>query len=416
MAIRINAIEMAAALERGSSDLKFLMAREEIAEEIQAKFYHVGITSMAKFATIAENEAELKTLLKDSFELDASTDIAARVKVASIVVAFKAAQARTEKVAEIEGELQTKRLQKPLSAHEYQSMRLAWEAKFWPLDDSQTPGRSYIEKRSDDLEGGDWRAEPLTSVLSRDEDQTEGFISFWDASGQLQLKRGGTSVPEPGNSEALRKRLKLMGVGLMWLGLKHTNRPQLQGITPQDIEDYLSYLLGEHVWQLAGRSAEGSTVALPSWNQLLTYEYAIRKKTYHDMLNGCTFKQALKDSYRDPVTKERFFTTPLAMASSNRRPLAFNDGAQQLQGNHAKGKGKGVKQSKGKGKGKGKKGKGQKLQKGKHNYCYAFNNSWERCRNKGCTFDHLCLKCGGKHPVYQCTNTEQPASETQGNE
>ena len=295
-------------------------------------------------------------------------------------------------------------------------MRLAWESKFWPLDDSQTPGRSYIEKRSDDLEGGDWRAEPLTSVLSRDEDQTEGFISFWDASGQLQLKRGGTSVPEPGNSEALRKRLKLMGVGLMWLGLKHTNRPQLQGITPQDIEDYLSYLLGEHVWQLAGRSAEGSTVALPSWNQLLTYEYAIRKKTYNDMLNGCTFKQALKDSYRDPVTKERFFTTPLAMASSNRKPLAFNDSDQQ-RGGQSKGRGKGVKQSKGKGKGKGKKGqKGQRLQKGKHNYCYAYNNSWERCRNKNCTFDHLCLKCGGKHPVYQCTNAEQPASETQGSE
>ena len=104
-------------------------------------------------------------------------------------------------------------------------MRLGWEAKFWPLEDSQTPGRSYIEKRSDDLEGGDWRAEPLTSVLSRDEDQTEGFVSFWDSAGQLQLKRGGTSVSEPSNSEALRKRIKLMGVGMMWLGLKHTNRP-----------------------------------------------------------------------------------------------------------------------------------------------------------------------------------------------
>ena len=412
MAIILSPAEQSAALLRGSSDLKFLLAREEVDEDIQAKMFHVGITSMAKSATIAEDEKELKTLLKESFSLDSTTDILARVKVASITVAFKAARARTEKVAEIEGELQTKRMQKPLSAHEYQSMRMAWEGKYWPLDDSQTPGRSYVERRADELEGGDWRPEPLTAVLSRDEDQAESFISFWDAAGQLQLKRGGNSMPEPSNSEALRKRIKIMGVNMMWLGLKHTNRPTLQGVTPQDFEDYLGYLLGEHVWQLAGRSAEGSTVALPSWNQLLTYEFAIRKKAYNDMAAGVPFKQALRDAYKDPVTKERFFTTPLAMSSSNRKPFAFNDGETRQRTDSGKGKGKTSKGSKNKGKGKGKKGKVEK--RGKHNYCYAFNNSWERCRNKNCTFDHLCIKCGGKHPVYQCTNAERPAAETQG--
>jgi hypothetical protein len=198
----------------------------------------------------------------------------------------------------------------------------------------------------------------------------------------------------------------------MWLGLKHTYRSALQGLTPQDIEDYLSYLLGEHVWQLTGKAADGSTVLTPSWSQLLVYEMAIRKKAYNDMANGATLKDALKAAYRDPVTKERYFTTPLAMASGNRRPLAFNDDSRQRPG-HQKGQGKGVRQVKGKGKGKGKKG-GKGGKKGKHNYCYASNNSWERCRNKNCSFDHLCLKCGGKHPVYQCSNSEQPAGETQG--
>ena len=413
--------EITAALEKGSSELKFLFSREDIEEELQAKFFHVGIISLPKFATVAENDAEMKTILKDSFGLDGSADIASRVKVASVLVAFHTAQSRAEKMAEIEGEMSSKRLLKPLTTSEYQSMRQAWETKYWPLEDSQTPGRVYVEKRANDIESGDLRAEPLTTVLNRDEDQAESFVSFWDASGQLQLKKGGSAVPEPINPEGLRKRIKLMGVCLMMLALRNSNRPDLQGCTPQDFEDLLSYLLGEHVWMIAGKSSEGYTVVSPSWSQLLVYEFAIRRRTFSRMeSDGLTFKDALKESYRDSVTKERYFTTPLALASVNKRPLAFNDGelpqraqkASRNKGNGGKGGGKNEKGSKGNGKGRGK-GKGKGKGKAKHNYCYAYNNSWERCRNKNCSFDHLCMKCGGKHPVYQCQNGEAPA-ETQG--
>ena len=424
MAINLTAAEIVAALGKGSSELKFLLSREEIEEELQAKFFHVGITTLPKFATIAEGDAEMKTILRDNFGLDGTVDIASRVKVASVLVAFHTAQSRSEKMAEFEGEMSSKRLLKPLTTSEYQSMRQAWENKYWPLEDSQTPGRVYVEKRANDIESGDIRAEPLTTILSRDEDQVESFVSFWDSSGQLQLKKGGSAVAEPTNPEGLRKRIKLMGVCLMMLALRNSNRPDLQGCTPQDFEDLLSYLLGEHVWMLAGKSSEGYTVLSPSWSQLLIYEYAIRRRAYSRIeSDGIPFRDALKESYKDSVTKERYFTTPLALASVNKRPLAFNDNDfQQRSAKTAKNKGdkggkggnKGDKGGKGGGKGKGK-GKGKNKGKSKHNYCYAYNNSWERCRNKNCAFDHLCMKCGGRHPVYQCTNGEA-AAETQGNQ
>ena len=429
MAISLTPQEEADALLKGSSDIKFLFAREAIDQSLQAMFFHVGITTMARFAAVAKDEQDIKKMLRDDFGLDATADLASRVKVAGVLVAFKAAQSRSERVTEIEGEMSAKRLQKPLAVSEYMAMRAAWESRFWPLEDSQTPGRSYVEKRCDDLESGDFRHEPLTSVLSREEDTSECFISFWDSAGQLQLKKGGTSVPEPSNPEALRRRIKLMGTLMMWLGIRHSNRPTLQNLNPQDFEDFLGYLLGEHVWLLTGKAADGSTVATPSWSQLLVYEAAIRRRAFSRMMtDNLTFKEALKESYKDPVTKERYFTTPLALAATNKRPLAFNDndlalGDRSWKARKARGgkgeKGKGGKGSKGdKGGGKGAKaGKGGKGGKGKgkgHNLCYAYNNSWERCRTKNCPFDHRCLKCGGKHPVYQCTNAENPASETQG--
>ena len=415
--INITPQEAAAAMEKGSSDLKFLLAREEVTEDLQAKLFHVGITTVAKFSTIAENQAELKQVLKDDFGLDSSADLQARVLVASVLVAFQSSRARTERFAEIEGDLNAKRLQKPLATSDYQAMRKAWETKWWPLEESQAPGRSYMEKRADELESGDFRAEPLTMVISREEDQSECFLSFWDSAGQLQLKKGGGSAAEPHNSESLRKRITIMGVCLMWLGIRHTNRSYLQDINPQLFQDYLTYLLGDFCWQLTGKAADGSTVMTPAWSQLLIYEFSIRKQAYHLVSNGeGTFSECLRRAMKDPTTKERFFTTPVAMAASVKRPLAFNDdqSGKRSRGN-PKGRGKGKGKEHSGNKGEGKHGKGKQGGKGQRGPCYAYNNHWERCRISNCKFAHVCSKCGGKHPIYQCSNAQAPAGETQGN-
>jgi hypothetical protein len=140
---------------------------------------------------------------------------------------------------------------------------------------------------------------------------------------------------------------------------------------------------------------------------------------------GQTFKECLKDAYACPVTKERNFTTPVALSSASKRPLTFND----LDSKRFKGEGKGSKGGKGgkggsggkngsggkagKGGKGGKNGKGGKGGKSEKKLCFAFNNNWEKCTRKNCPFEHSCSKCGGKHPLYQCTNAEAPAGETQ---
>lgn len=214
----------------------------------------------------------------------------------------------------------------------------------------------------------------------------------------------------------------------MMLGLRHTNRATLQGLTPQDVEDYLGYLLGDFVWQLTGKSSEGATVLTPAWSQVLLYEFQIRRQTHYLMQNkGISFKDGLKESAKDPVLKERYFTTPVALSSTSKRPLAFNEDGNEESNRSRKRSAKAAKAGGGKGKagggGKGKGGKGKAGGgkgkaggggKGKSDYCYSYNNSWEKCTRKPCLFKHVCMNCGGKHPVYQCSNAEAPAGETQG--
>ena len=124
-------------------------------------------------------------------------------------------------------------------------MRVAWENRYWPLDDELIPSRSYLEKRADELEQDDFRAEPLTSVVTKDQDDPDLLVPVWSSTGSLQMKKGAQQIEEPKNSEALRRRIKILGLGLMFLGLRHSNRSYLPGMTPQLFEDYLSYLLSD---------------------------------------------------------------------------------------------------------------------------------------------------------------------------
>ena len=108
---------------------------------------------------MAQDIEDLKTLLKDEFGLDAKADVSSRVIVASLVCAYRTSATRTLKIAEYEGELESKRLPKPLSCGDHMCMVAAWELKWWKLEEKDTPARTYLEKRLEELESGELRAE-----------------------------------------------------------------------------------------------------------------------------------------------------------------------------------------------------------------------------------------------------------------
>ena len=145
-------------------------------------------------------------------------------------------------------------------------------------------------------------------------------------------------------------KLTVMRNAYMMIALKHTNRPELQGDYMRVFEEFKDYLLGEHVYGLNARDAEGYTVAAPPFKLVLSYEKAVRKEAARKMnQDGTAYPAALKLAWRDATVKERHFTTPLALYA--KRPAPAPSGSTELTTKKFKGEQKGGKaKSKGKGK------------------------------------------------------------------
>ena len=428
----LSADEEKEAMEKGSSELKFLLMNAGVEEALQAKLFHSSITTLELFAMIAEKDDELKDIVKTEFGVDPTTSLAARVQVAKLVVAHNKAKVRFSEAAKYEGEMGARQMPKALAKTEYLAMKEAWERKWWKLEEVDTPSRQFVEKRAEELENGEMRSEPLTTVLNREQDEDEDYLMpIFDAKGQMKVKKSSGTVEAPGNPEELRRRISLSFTALMFLALKHTNRSYLQSITPQLAHRYCEYLLGEHVWCMVAKDSEGHTISAPHFPLVLSYEMAIRKKAYRWMSEGeGTFAECLKRAWKDGTTKERFFTTPMALSAAKGTNVEMGYGTPQKERANSGKMGKsGKDKGKGKGRGKATKKGGGKLEKGKKGgavgrcashtpegeaICFAFNNEKVRCGKAAkCWFAHVCGVCYGRHPMYQCTGNRMKP-ETQG--
>ena len=419
MAISVAANDVAGVLAKAGADLRFLFDRKGVDSDFAIKLYSVGITTVELFAVFAKDQSDLEDTLKLNFEID-TADILSRVKISKIVVAWQAARTRAQKQTEQDGDCEVRRVPKDVPLSSVAAMNSAFELAHWPLEDKQKPARSYLERKLDEIEKDDLRAEPLEEVVSV-EDDPDMLRTEWKPDGQLRAVRIGTKVSLPKGPEDLRKRLALLGTTLLFAGYQQVHKSYLKGLTPQVFVDYVEYLLGDYVWKLASRGVGGAIVSSPSWALLLSYEHAIRKKMVLLVNKGQTVKESLKLAMEDPVTKERFFTTPLCVeAVSGKRPApsdwGYAEGAASSQGQPSKGSKGSGKGAKGKGKNSakgGNKGKERKTVNGVKsegckrktpddaNICFKFNSGG--CSVSNCPFVHVCGRCFAANvPMNRC--------------
>jgi len=219
-------------------------------------------------------------------------------------------------------------------------------------------------------------------------------------------------------------RMAIYGRSWVMAAALHTHRPYLKDASPLLWEKYVAYLLGKFVLGLVSSGPAGSTVSSPSWSAVLHYDVEVRKQTMRNLLLGMTMGDALQKAMDDPVVRERFFTTPLALAHlkrggahdqiadasghgvSNRAAKKARKEAgkkqQQPAAAPAPPRAEGERQS-GKG-GKGDKGKGkapkgqvdnrcaQRTPDGKA-ICYPYNTKGKGCSRDKCIFEHVCGIC-----------------------
>ena len=393
--------------QAAGTDLRYLFDRQEVTKANQLLFYHHGVTTVEKFASFSKDREDLVGVLKEHWGLDQDADLTARVQVAAITCAFANAQKRSERIAEADAECDLQDRAKPMVPGEWAAMRAALERRHGNIDDKVMPSKDYIEKKLAEIEANEYRAELLTEIVTKDEVDPDSVIPIWDTKGRISMKKGAAKVPEPGNAEALRRRLTVMKNAMILLALKHTNRPELQGEWTKVMEEYKDYILGDYVWGLHAKDADGNTIASPPWSLVISYELAVRREAAK-LVNqeNKAWPAALKQAWRDATIKERHFTTPLALYP--KRPAPTGGGAA------ASSSKKGGEAAGGKNKGRGKgKGANRSAASGgtcaSHTpdgdmICYRYNNVGEKCRSKKCKFKHVCGLCySDKHPMFQCS-------------
>ena len=386
-------------LKLGSSDLRFTLSRNDVQDGMQALFFEQGITSVNKFSSFFRDEADLIQVLRDEFGLDAAASLSDRAQVASIICSWKDTQTKAKRQSELEAEMNTREWSKPILTGDYVQLRNSYTQMHGVIDDKVTPAKEYLEKKLQELENGEFRAETLSEVIAKDEVDPDVLTPIFDAKGNLSVKKGSSTVPLPSGPEQLRRRLSIMQNCMMMLSIKHVSHEELKDIDKALFDRYKDYILGDYVWGLSSTDLRGNQIQTPPWSLVLSYEQAIRKKAFSYMQSETIrFGAALEKAWKCAVTKERHFITPLALYSKRSYPPP---GDWDPKG---KGKVKG-KNDKGKGKGKGTGPKGEKI-------CFRFNQG--KCSYKKCKFDHICNKCFQKgHNALNCKNGAD-GPDTQG--
>ena len=221
-----------------------MLTQHKVSAEIQGELYENGIDTVARFAAAATDEADLKAMLKDSFSINPSESLKLRAQAAGVVVAWKTAISRVERQAEAEATNEVRDLAKPIPSTDYIAMRQAFAAKFGELEDKHIPAKEYIEKKLAELESGEFRAEPLMEIISRDEVDPDTLLPHWDAKGTLSLKKGGSKTAMPSGPEQLRLRLTVLQNTLVMIQLRHPVRREVEDVNFALFEKYKEYLLG----------------------------------------------------------------------------------------------------------------------------------------------------------------------------
>ena len=316
-------------------------------------------------------------------------------------------------MAEAKADAEIRQEAKPVRGNDFKVMREAYETKWWKLDKEQIPARVYIEKISEGIERAEPRAEALTEVVNCLEGEVDVLKAVWDVGGSLKAVKTSPSVALPRDPEELRQRIALLGRAWAFVSLGQPNCKYLQGNTPQMWNEYLDYLLGPYVHKLYARDAYGSVASEPPWNLSLSYALEIRRKMVDLMAKGTAIDVALPAAWRDGLTKERFFITPLAIGSTLKRPAPFSHNQEADPRKKTRAEKAALRMQKGaKGKGKGK-NKGRKPGKGHEagcadetpdgkRICYSFSGKERPCTKQKGFFLHVCGQCFKDHPMYQC--------------
>lgn len=403
-----------------NADLLYLLEKEGVEAPVIERLTAAGYTSLRLFAYAAETRAELRTFAQTDLEVDPAAGGPQRLAFARLLVAWDAAKLRVTTENTQQAESSASNLPQTLARTDSSAARRAFEAKWHKLDDEAVPAHSLFEVIEDQYAQGELRGLSLKEVISADDHDEDPVSLQFGKDGVVRLRRGVRESKLPETTEALRRRIRLMGVAYCFLRLRHPAAPRLATCEPHLWEVYADFLLGSEVSGLTARDADDRVVARPSLSDVISFDFQVRKAAFKKFNTGECMSTALRGAWLDPSIRSRFLVTPLAISGplqasmSGARSKGASSSSQApppASGTSGKGQqGKGTKSKTG-----GKK-KQRPTTRNTHTpdgraICFMFNKPGGRCDGP-CRFVHVCQRCFGNHPASACPlNENAPAAK-----
>ena len=390
-----------------TSDLQYVLDDSEVSLDVQ---YRLGqhYKNLRVFVALAENSTDLRTALRTDFQLDPAQGAEHRAEVARVISAWVAGRQLYEKENELHAESKVMGMPRSLQHSERLAMLRAVEATVGTLAEHDTPSAEYLAVKVEECENGEVSASSLEEITSKAHKNTSSLQTSLDTSGHVRVVKNKTKGSLPSNTEEYRQAMKLEAITWLCMSSKFKAKHWLAGLKIEHFQKFVDYILGDRVNAIKVPLDNQQNTIKPNWALVLQYEHRLRREAMKLVNRSeATLAEAFIRVTKDPDLKEAFFTTPLALTSSEPQQKfpRFNNKGGNGNDNNQRWKGKGKGKFQGKQGGKSNKG----LSKGKHgdfnlvsqtpdgrDICFAFNSQGcsgkcgrvHGCRVKGCYGEH----------------------------
>ena len=202
-------------------DLKFLMDERELPPPIQVMVGRSGLKSVGLFSGVADTRADLRQLAVSEFKLDPRevgiSDAAKAARYSSqarMVDLWETCRRRVEEVDRQQAESKAARLPVIVQKSEHIQLRMRYERAHGRVEDHNYPSSTLIEKRLQQIEENDLKADDLQDVTNSEEqlDQPVGAVL---EGGRIKTAMKAKKVSMPSGPEELRQRLNLIGISFL---------------------------------------------------------------------------------------------------------------------------------------------------------------------------------------------------------
>ena len=315
-------------------DLAYIWNGVGLSMDIQHKLATEGYKSVRRLAAVEDTAPAVRTAFKDILSLDPGAHAAERLVLALLIDTWSICRVTAAKEIEARAEARVRGAASHVlvSSTDHAAMRRAVEkprdtvAVTFNLPEDEVPAQAYLTDKLSEVEQNDPQATPLDEIINVEIKSDVDFTPVFDRAGTLRTVRRKPKVDVPASPEAYRKRMRVeMNLWLM-IASKCHNKSWLADVREQTFTEFVDHILGKRVDRINTTDAD-PPMPKPSWNLVMTYEYALRRDAFKRVRRGeGTLDKAFHKALHDPELRSMHFIEPL-LAGTRSVPQLPQEGA-----------------------------------------------------------------------------------------